>query len=147
MTLLIFLGVSGGVVVGLNYGDTSDWCVRCADGYYFDGRVCAREVAASAAVGRCSETTVSYCRLPRTPYGDTAPGVCSAGRSGTCQYTCRMGSGTLLSILVRIRLLTLHHCWVAFLALLSRRHPVCRDFLVETPGILRSRLVVGSPLQ
>ena len=87
---------------GANYGYSSEWCVRCDSGYAFDGRLCRRAAAGSVASPgaasvsgtgkRCGGTTVSYCRLGRGSHGNTISGVCSAGRTGVCQYTCNDGA-------------------------------------------------------
>ena len=76
---------------GVNQGYSSDWCIRCDNGYSFDGRNCSR-TAQGTPGARCSATTVSYCRLSRSAHGSSVAGVCSAGRTGACQYACSNGT-------------------------------------------------------
>ena len=80
---------------GVNYGYSSEWCVRCDGAYAFDGQRCSRQVGASSGE-RCSSTTLSYCRLGRGIHGATTSGVCSAGRTGECQYACNNGVWSLV---------------------------------------------------
>ena len=76
---------------GVNNGYSSDWCVRCDDGYAFDGRNCSRTTQRTTSF-RCSGTTLAYCRLSQSAHGNTVAGTCTAGRTGTCQYTCSNGT-------------------------------------------------------
>ena len=82
---------------GVNQGYSSDWCVRCDDGYSFNGRNCARSTAQRSLSLPCSGTTLSYCRLPRSAAGSTVTGTCSTGQTGTCRYTCSNGTWQLVS--------------------------------------------------
>ncbi len=82
---------------GVNNGFSSDWCVRCDDGYSFDGRNCSRSTAQGSPGLRCSGTTVSFCRLPRSAHGNTVAGACSTGRIGSCEYACRDGIWTAVA--------------------------------------------------
>ena len=81
---------------GVNQGYSSDWCVRCDDGYSFDGRNCSRTTQRTTSF-RCSGTTLAYCRLSQSAHGNTAAGTCTAGRTGTCQYTCSNGTWQFVS--------------------------------------------------